>query len=71
MNTNIVYNKHRNNHDAKQCWTIRHLLNLLVKVQIESYEIIREGGSLFHLIDEELNLFLWYLMQWVIGGCNQ
>ena len=50
---------------------LENVCNLLLNVQIESFEILSEGCSLFHLIDyEELNCILLYSTQWVIGWCN-
>ena len=46
-------------------------LNILIKVQLDSFVNLREGISLFHQIDdEELNIFLSYLIQWVICWNN-
>ena len=37
----------------------------------DSFVLLSERGSLFHLIDDdELHIFLSYLMQWVIGWCS-
>ena len=55
----------RNEH---QCWAIRNCFNLFLKVLIIIFLFLREEGNLFHLIDDvEVNLFLSYLMQWLIG----
>ena len=58
----------RNEH---QCWAIRNCFNFFLKVLIIRFLFLREGDNLFHLIDDvEVNFFLSYLMQWVIGWCS-
>ena len=45
--------------------------NFFLNIQIESFVLLSERGTLFHLVDDaELNVVLSYLMQWVIGWCS-
>ena len=54
-----------------QCWAIRNCFNSFLNVLIVIFLFLREGGNLFHLIDNvEVNFFLAYLMQWVISWCS-
>ena len=54
-----------------QFWAIRNCFNFFLKVLIIRFLFLREGGNLFHLIDNvEVHFFLSYLIQWAIVWCS-
>ena len=54
-----------------KCWAKRNCFNFFLQLLIIRFLFLREGGNLFHLIDDvEVNFLLSYLIQWVIGWCS-